>query len=327
MICSSLPPRRSSARQSVGMLDLASDIARIRMLWYAFAIVLSSACGVQAEEVCAPKPALTIAAEPSEDALIVLPARVGDNQTRVLLDTGSAWSLISAKLVRRLRLKPKSLAPRYYVDVAGGRMHHYVTIPNVALGSLIFSIDFVVLPDAAEEGLWEATLGATVLSRFDVEIDNLARTIRLHHPYAACRSKLAPVTEKWVEIPFTFDTQIPEFAAILDGKSVRTVFDTGASRSLMDLGLARRLWGITPNSPGVSRRGKLTLPGGKTLPLYAYRFKQLGIAGLAFDDVEVLLADLDVVPFTLGMSEIRHLHLYIAFERRRIYATRPNTQR
>jgi predicted aspartyl protease len=291
------------------------------MLRYALVIVLASAFGAQAHEVCAPKPALVIAAEPSENALIILPARLGAQQTRLLLDTGSNWSLIKAKLVRTLGLKPKALAPRHYVDVAGGRIHHFVTIPNLALGSLILSIDFVVLPDTAEEALWEATLGAAALSRFDVEIDGLVSTVRLYRPDAACRGTFGPVTDnKWVEIPFTFDEQIPEFTATLDGKQVRAVFDTGASRSLMDLGLAGRLYGITPSSPGVSPRGRQTLPSGKTLPFYAYRFKHLGIGGLMFNDVEILLAELDVVPFTLGMSEIRHLHLYIAFERRRIYA-------
>jgi hypothetical protein len=91
----------------------------------------------------------------------------------------------------------------------------------------------------------------------------------------------------------------------------------------MDLRLAKRLFGLTPTSQGVSWRGMHALSSGLKLPLYAYTFKRLGVGNLSFDNVEILLGDFNIVPFTLGMSELKELHLYLAFKRRVIYARRP----
>lgn len=275
----------------------------------------------RAEDACRPHRLQTVAIGAGYGTLIVLPARIGERPTRALIDTGSNWSLIQTRLVNELGLKVRSLAGEPYVDVAGGQIRRLVTIPRLSLGALDFSGDFIVLPNdvGAPYGV---AIGAAMLSRFDVEIDVTAGAVAFHGPDSACREQVLAAGE-WVELPFDFDEQIPELVAQVDGSPVRAVLDTGASRSLMDLRLAKRLFGLTPTSQGVSWRGMHALSSGLKLPLYAYTFKRLGVGNLSFDNVEILLGDFDIVPFTLGMSELKELHLYLAFKRRVIYARRP----
>lgn len=291
---------------------------------YTLAVLFALAGVARAEEVCAPRPAAVLTANVDVGDLLVLPAQIDGRSARVLLDTGSDWNLMKARVARELGLRFKRLA-RPYRDVSGGRIHQYVTARRFVIGGLQFGADFVALPNAgqSDNGDYDASVGAAALSNVDVEIDGPRKVVTLHHAQQRCSGRLVHWANEWAEIPFGFGEQVPEFDATIDGRRIRAVFDTGASRTLMDLSLARRLFGIAPNSPGVVSLGEQVLPSGKRLPFYTFRFKRLVMGGLAFDDVEVVLGEFDAVPFTLGMSEIKQLHLYVAFRRTVIYATQP----
>ena len=105
-------------------------------------------------------------------------------------------------------------------------------------------------------------------------------------------------------------------------KKVRAIFDTGSTDTLMDLDFAESAFGLTPSSPGVTAQGEDAMISGKKLKFYSYRFKTLTVSGLTFEDVDVTLGDFNSVPLVLGMNEIAKTNLYIAFQRKIIYAIR-----
>jgi predicted aspartyl protease len=277
----------------------------------------------RAAALCRPQHVATIDATDAS-GLLFAPAQFGALAARLLIDTGSDWNLMATRFAKKVGLTPKRLR-RPYLDVAGGRIDRYVSVSQFGMGPLALSGDFVLVPESGDEN-YDATIGAKALSVFDVEIDGAAVT--LYRPDDSCRTGSAiPAAGRWSAIAFSFDHEVPEINVLVSGKPLRAVLDTGASRSLMDIGAARRLFGLSVTSPGVSPYSVLTLASGKTVTLYAYTFPKLGLGDVNFDNVEILLGDFAVVPFTLGMREIKRLHIFIAFKRRIMYAApigRPN---
>ena len=89
----------------------------------------------------------------------------------------------------------------------------------------------------------------------------------------------------------------------------------------MSLAVATAQFGITPDSPGVTRLGPGRYANGTELfQMYRYTFDELYISGLRFENVPVLLLDVDDYDIELGMHELKYLHLYFAFAEGKVYA-------
>ncbi len=129
----------------------------------------------------------------------------------------------------------------------------------------------------------------------------------------------------------------------LDNERISALFDTGASHSIVTLNAAHRLFGLDTRSPGVALVGSMmTADGGKT-DAYRYRFKTLALKGITLKDPVMALVrdetrrmriirpagtpspgESEGLPdLILGLSEIRTLHLFIAY--RIGCSTRPRT--
>lgn len=107
----------------------------------------------------------------------------------------------------------------------------------------------------------------------------------------------------------------------LDNEDIRVILDTGSSVSWLSLDVARRHFGLTPESPGVIKRGEIVMPSGKKVTTYAYTFGALTLSGIRFENVQIELGDFDHAELVLGMHELRHLRLYFAFKSGVVYAT------
>jgi predicted aspartyl protease len=160
------------------------------------------------------------------------------------------------------------------------------------------------------------------LSDFNLQIDNLTKTVTLYYPDRSCSGRLVSWSTPTVEIPFKLNNGTPQLRVEVHDEAVRATFDTGSTDTLMDLGLARRAFGLTPQSPGMRSHGEQVMISGKKVAFYGYTFKTLTVSGLTFENVNVTLGDFERAPLVLGMNEISQLDLYIAFKRKIIYATR-----
>jgi predicted aspartyl protease len=271
------------------------------------------ATSVHAEPRCVTQPVAIVRAAATDNGLLTLPARIDGSDLHVLLDTGSDWNLIAAPFATALGLRPRRLA-RPYLDAGGGGIQNYVRAQAFSIGEGAFVSDFVLAPALDGDG-YAAAVGAIALSAYDVEI--VRGVVTFHRPQKDC----VPF-DAATRLPFGFDARVPEFDVLLDGRRVRAVLDTGASHTLIDTALARRLFGLRPGSPGLRSLGEQRLASGRQVALHAYRFKELSVGTVGFDDVEIVVGEFPVAPFTLGMREAARLHLYLAFEQRMIYASR-----
>lgn len=259
---------------------------------------------------------------------LYIPAEMAGRKINLMIDTGGAWSLIKAELADELKLERHFNQASNFVDASGKSMRQYVRVPGLKLGDLAFKgpTDFIVM-EGYRGGLdrYGGTIGLNIIARFDVELDNEAKRINLFHP-KHCPRIGAYWANEYVELPLINAGGLPETKVDIEGETVRALLDTGATRTFMATDLARRKWNITPQSPGVTPRRDLMLPSGKTVKTYDYTFKSLTISGFHFDNVEVVLTE-DSNGLTLGMSELKHLHLYFSFKEEMLYATTASARR
>ena len=115
------------------------------------------------------------------------------------------------------------------------------------------------------------------------------------------------------------------------------MLDTGSQYTAMNMAVADRLFGLTPNSPDMQPRTAAN--GDKSLTAYGHHFDNLTFDGVKVTDLQIYLmpdkigshekirridgleASDDVVfpDLLIGMDVLRHLHVYFATKEKRLY--------
>jgi hypothetical protein len=127
---------------------------------------------------------------------------------------------------------------------------------------------------------------------------------------------------------------------VLDGHPFDAVLDTGSSATFISQDVAHNTFGLDQSSPGMVRVSDDGGPG--TVPVYRHTFKTLALEGLSIANpgIDIFekvgssripphlgsrLSDSDEsggnTDFVLGLNELRHLHLYIAYKEQKLYIT------
>ena len=283
----------------------------------------------QADTPCRLVRMATVDANRDGSSHLFIPAELSGRKTKLMIDTGGVWSLIKAELADELHLPKRLRNGSSLIDAAGNSLREYVSVPALKLGDLKFggATDFFIMPGyKGDLDNFGGTVGLNLLARFDLELDNEKGLVNLFHP-DHCRGIGAYWSDEYVELKLINADGLPETRVQIAGESVRALIDTGATRTFLSANLAKRKFGLTPATPGVSPEGDLTLPSGKSVKTYSYTFKTLTITGFTFNDVEVVITDDNEDSLTLGMEELQHLHLYFAFKEKMLYATTADARR
>lgn len=282
-----------------------------------------------AAEPCVLKRMALIDAGVDGSSHVFIPSEVAGRKTNLMVDTGGAWSLIKGELADELKLERRISHDKRLVDASGSELRDYVRVKDLKLGDLTFrgNTDFFIMTgNLGRLDTFGGTVGLNIIARFDLELDPAAKKIGLFHP-DHCPGIGAYWAAEWIELPLINSNGLPETRVEIGGKKARALIDTGSTRTFMDTDMARRVFDLTPSSPGVAKSGTLTLPSGKTSETYTYTFATLVVSGFTFENVEVVLHDSEEVDLTLGMRELNHLHLYFAFKEKMLYATTANARR
>jgi predicted aspartyl protease len=276
-------------------------------------------------------------------AHVFVPATLNGRNTHLMLDTGAFWSSISPPLVAALNLQPRDATDFYMVDAGGRRIDKMVTIAEMKLGSIPFdrAVEMYVdggFPDTSLDRNG-GILGRNLFTQMDLEIDPAGKTISLFtqdhckgdgvywadEAVTLMFKREKPRTATGTNIrskPSKHQIDTPIVAAELDGEVVSVLFDTGATKSGMDIEHAKRKFGIGPGSPGVEPAGKVYTGTGEAIETYAYTFNSLTIAGIKFENVPMLLGKFDEdAKVILGMNELKHLRMFFAFKDGMIHVT------
>jgi predicted aspartyl protease len=317
----------------------------------AILLVSAASSAVRAEE-CGLKLVASVDLRLEAESLSpLLPVTLSGHPTYMLLDTGSVFSMISAKAVDALSLTRKRSNVEIF-DVARDSSRDYVTTP-LTLGRLTTDhFDLVVEPESMRIGrspLDEGIIGPDILTRFDVDIDFGTGKLNFISP-EHCEGKVVYwPTNVVAVVPMTvFLSGHIAIPVKLDGKIQNALVDTGASGSTLTTEIAESDYDLRLGTDDVPANG--TLQGHSTQTVYRHVFKTLEFEGVTITNPRIEIipnptrslveeaatphvgshianAGLDEtkINMLIGMNVLRHLHIYIAYHEHNLYITPAGT--
>ncbi len=114
-------------------------------------------------------------------------------------------------------------------------------------------------------------------------------------------------------------------SAVLDGKPVRALLDTGAQTTTMSLKTAAKVFGIDAKNPALKPLGGINVNNLVDASAYRYPFASLTFEGIAIDHPNVVIldtgADTDEAEMIVGIGVLRQFHIFIAYDEKAIYLT------
>jgi tetratricopeptide (TPR) repeat protein len=220
--------------------------------------------------------------------------KINGVKARFMVDSGAFYSTISRDAATQYKL-PVTPTPRgafYVTGIGGSEKAEIATADSFEfLGAPLTNIRFLTVEQSF--GDMVGVIGQNLLRISDVEFDLANGIVRFIKPvgcgdqplaYWAVSTPYSSVDLKYMDLP---RSQLRS-TAMVNGKRITVLFDTGAFHSLLSLEAAQRL-GITPDSPGVTFLGIVS-----------------GI-GPAADKVWIAPAE----SFQIGGEKVEHTHLPI----------------
>jgi Tfp pilus assembly protein PilF len=252
--------------------------------------------------------------------IVMIP--IDDQPRRVLLDTGGFWNIINDGIISDQKAAPAERLS--YVGLYGRPLEDYYRIQSVKVGPINFkNVDFYAL--AGYLGSLDATLGGDYLRAFDIEIDPVKGSVSFFLKNS-CGDKVVYWPHDDIsEIPLNIDlpNKHINITAIVNGKAISGILDTGSSVSYLDLTTARRMFGVDENTPGMQLVNSKANKKDDRLEIFRYRFQTLTLGDFTFKNPTIHLAHMTGYGprFILGMQELHGLHLFFAYGQEKLYMT------
>ena len=294
---------------------------------------LAAALGDDRPAACAPQPAAQVEWRLNDEGLILAKVGLGPVPATLALDTGAYLSVLRETAAAPFQ---HGEAPDMAAVGAGGfKLDRYVTLPTLQLGTASFSkVKFLIGSDQLNnDPQVSGNLGTSLLKDYDLEIDPASGKLNLFAQKPCPGGPVYWRQSDVTSIPFELDSNWIIIPAMLDGKPLRAVVDTGASTSTLTFKAAKALFNLDQSSEGVTPMGTATTLDGKGIGLYKRKFKTLQIGGITFDNPTLTLGADSIeaanrkgtaarLPdLVLGMHQLRLLHLYLAYSEKRLYAS------
>jgi predicted aspartyl protease len=263
---------------------------------------------------------------------------IGDTRETLIVDTGASLSLLRKRTIRELNLAPTQ-SNVVLKNVSGQTSNQAVRLPSITLGRLRQEGAYFWVHPSDEDAPYAGSIGTDVLQKFDVDFDFGMMVLNLISPNH-CDGKIVYWSAPAIAVVPMRSGPYGEinFVMQLDGKRVNVNLDTGTSVTTMNLEVARRVFGIDTSASDVEKIGELD--GNYKANVYKRRFKTLSVDGVTVSNPIIQLLPDMMTPRTrlptgslirddprglpellLGMSTLQTLHLYIAYNERKIYIT------
>ncbi len=261
---------------------------------------------------------------------INVPMTVGGKMLNMLIDTGGVDSMLTQSSADALTLTPLLLTGGRVTGVGGYHVTHYVRAKDIEFGGLkAETMPFLVQPDGEQmTSDVDGILGPDILRAYDDDFDFAASKFSLFHADHCEGNHVWWTNGPHAEIPFSIDSAGHIMIPVqLDGQTIRAMFDTGASTTLLDLDLAESLFNIDEKDPKLENRPGNTISG----LIYRYPFEALSFGGETDNKVTVhnpainLKKRSDIklsgLQMLIGINITRRLHIYISYKNRMMYVT------
>lgn len=303
------------------MLLFSSRVAAIAIA-FASGIIVGSPARADLPDGCRLQLAATLSMQADVAGRPLIPVSVEGREQLFVVDTGGVDTMLTHATAAALRLASGPMRPGRFVFVNGDTSPATARANSFRIGQLpLGRFDFLVTPSSMTLPGAAGALGPDIMRRYDVELDFAAGRFNLFSQNH-CEGGVVYWTRRPAAVTtFALDDNGHMTAvAMLDGKLVDLVIDTGAVATSMTLEDAKSEFGLQPSSPGMQSVDDA---------VYAYRFGALNLEGIEVRQPTVVirpdrtgLRAAGLRPeVILGISELRKLHLYIAYREKKLYIT------
>lgn len=303
-------------------------LSRLAFLAAALAVALPSAA--VADDNCALHRVASVDMGTDAQGDVTIPLGINGKSFNMIVDTGGFGSIVTASTAKALGLE-QHYSPLQAQFFGGIRLDHKVTASQLALGTMTPAKkywDFFVVPDGVFPPGVGGLLGPELLMVFDVDFDFANGKLNLIDPNH-CKGRVVYWTQdsgSVARIPMRLD-QVGHISLTyqLDGHDIKALLDTGAPVSYLSFDTAKDIFNIDPKSADLKPAA-----GWENFPhAVRYPFKSMTIEPLSVTNPDVILVPDDESKMSavgrihalLGMTVIRSLHLYIAYQEQMLYVT------
>ncbi|MGI4954667.1 MAG: aspartyl protease family protein [Janthinobacterium lividum] len=290
-------------------------------------ILLLSACAGRNGPVCALEPAGVLPVWLIDNVPVTV-IGINDRPAFLILDIGSDLTLLSRAAAMRLGVRfDNRLAVR--LNGAGGQASASpAVLPEVQFGTAVLPNVRAVVGRGLRPPI-DGVLGNNVLAGFELDLDAPKGTLALYRARPPACAGTPPWAVPFIRLPTEQDRNGDLFVrAALNGRPIRALLDTGASRSTVGLPAAA--------AAGLSAAALLRGPSSVTQSLDAAgiitrprRFRSLQIGDEAVDDPVLNVADLPPTAgdMIIGSDYLGSRRIWIALASGTMFAALPDQPR
>jgi len=284
----------------------------------------------------------------TDNGTVAMPVSIEGTTLPMAIDTGAEVSAVDPVVAGNLHLIERPIRQGAMYNAKGEQFTYVAVLHSLGIGEMHANdVKLLVWPSRmSRDGRIAGVLGADLLRQFDVDIDFGAHKLTLfsqdHCPGKVVYWPAGNVAVVPMHVVNSGHNVLP---AILDGHEIDALLDTGTTFSLLSMESARNIFGLTPNSPDMTKTGEI---GAVQTAVYRHTFKSLGLEGLAIANPTFYIWDNlmkysmtqaphtgsrlssanesgGVTDLTLGLRELCHLHVYIAYKEQKLYITPAST--
>lgn len=257
------------------------------------------------------------------DGFPLVPAAIGGRAVLFVLDTGAQDLLITPETAARLAL-PRDPARRTLVLGTGGAVvADNALLPGVSLGGVGLgprSVPVSPLPGLpATDPPVAGLLGASLLARYDLELDLPGGRVALHE-VQDCPGGVRPFPVPYVMAPLSLTPQGEPFVTVLvDGTPVEALLDTGSRGTVLTEAAAARA-GLAPAGNGVTHGAE-----GAGMALRTAGVREMRLGWEVLRDVTVGVAPLRLArgDMLLGADYFAGRRVWVSYSGQRMFVQMP----
>jgi hypothetical protein len=226
---------------------------RLALFFVAVTVAASTAAHADSARDCTLKEfaSLDIA---FESGAMTVPVKIAGVDRRLAVDLSIPDTGVRESLANELQLKQSPLPPGIgTVGYTGDKVTTQVVLPDFEIGPLTLkNAKVLVFAGSKLPSDVAGVLGTGLFAKLDAEIDFTKAKLNLFSP-DHCEGNVVYWTDKFASFPFRLgEIRQTYLRADLDDTAVRTSFTTDGTNSSMTLSSAKRLFDLTPDSPGMT---------------------------------------------------------------------------
>lgn len=260
------------------------------------------------------------------EGMITVRGKVDGHEGAFLVDTGGMGGILgfAPAFAMHLSLEHARMGGQF---PGGTTLEYGAIVRNFNAGPISYSnMFFLVAPDRMLQPDTIGSIQPHLWKGFDVEVDFVKGKLNLFLEKQCPGHVVYWTHEAVAAVPMSVDASGHiAVEAMLDGKPIEAVLDSGAEHSTMSMAAARAVFGIDDKSPALKSLGEVALNYVVPTKTYRYPFKALTFEGIAVQNPDIVIADTgadsEEPTLVVGIGALRQLHLFIAYDEKMLYLT------